>query len=114
MTTCTFPPASFAAVLALYSIIHVPRTEQPALLAAIHDWLRPGGRFLATWALTAWEGREPNWQGWGAPMWWSHYDAAASRAMLEAAGFAIVDARVEASGGETWLWLLAQREDGGR
>ena len=33
---------------AFYSLTHVPRADLPALLAAIHRWLRPGGVLIAT------------------------------------------------------------------
>ncbi len=114
MTTVTFPPSSFDGVVAFYSIIHVPRQEQGRLVGRIHDWLRPGGRFLATWAIGAWEGQEDDWEGWGAPMWWSHHDAATNLALLEQAGLAIERAERRADGGETWLWVLARRPSGGR
>lgn len=106
----TFPPASFAAALALYSIIHVPREEQSALLLRIRRWLCAGGLFLATWAVGEWEGEEADWEGWGAPMWWSHYDADANRALLADAGFVSLWEETVTSHGETWLWLLAQAE----
>jgi SAM-dependent methyltransferase len=110
MTALDFPPETFAGVTAFYSIIHVPRAEQPALVARIHRWLRPGGAFLATWAVHDWEGAEADWEGWGAPMWWSHYDQAGNLALLQAAGFALPWAEVLSSGGETWLWVLATKE----
>ena len=111
MTALAFPPETFAGVTAFYSIIHVPRAAQPALVARIHRWLRPGGVFLATWAITAWEGAEADWEGWGAPMWWSHYDQAGNLALLRAAGFTLPWAEVLPTGGETWLWVLARREE---
>src|SRR5262249_36724858 len=51
MASVDFAPASFDAVVAFYSIIHVPREEQPALVRRIHRWLKPEGRFLANWTL---------------------------------------------------------------
>ena len=48
MTTLTFEPASFDAVVAFYSLTHVPRDEQAELLGRIRSWLRPGGLFLAS------------------------------------------------------------------
>lgn len=109
MTAVAFAPASIDAVVALWSIIHVPRAEQGALVRRIHDWLRPGGRFLATWAIHAWEGQEADWEGWGAPMWWSHHDEATNQALLVQAGFVIERSERCASGGETWRWILARR-----
>jgi SAM-dependent methyltransferase len=47
MTALSFPPASFDEVVAFYSIIHVPRDEQPGLLRDIAGWLKPGGLFVA-------------------------------------------------------------------
>jgi SAM-dependent methyltransferase len=84
-----FAPESFDAVLALYSLIHVPLPKQPALLARAAAWLRPGGWFLATLGATAWTGTEPDWLGGGAPMWWSHADAATYRSWLTAAGLTV-------------------------
>ena len=63
MSELDFPAGSFDAVVAFYSIIHVPRMEHPALVSRIYSWLRPGGRFLATWAVSAWEGEDENWEG---------------------------------------------------
>ena len=113
MTDLDFPPESFDAVVAFYSIIHVPRTEQPALLESIHRWLKPGGAFLATWALGAWEGEERDWEGWGAAMRWSHYDEETNLRMLREAGFEVVSAEALTGKGtgddeETWLWVLAR------
>ena len=107
MTELDFPAASFDAVVAFYSIIHVPKAEQPALVSRIHRWLRPGGKFLATWAMSEWEGEDENWEGWGAPMWWSHYGADTNLALLREAGFVIQSAEARTSDDETWLWVLA-------
>jgi ubiquinone/menaquinone biosynthesis C-methylase UbiE len=114
MTTLDFPPGTFDAIVAFYSIIHVPRTEQPDLVARIYRWLKPGGGFLATWALGAWEGAEADWQGWGAAMWWSHGDQETNRAMLREAGFTRTRAEVLTTHGETWLWVLARKPGGFR
>jgi cyclopropane fatty-acyl-phospholipid synthase-like methyltransferase len=108
MGQVAFPPASFDAIVSLYAIIHLPREEQPALLARIARWLKPGGGFLATWPLGAWEGEEQDWNGWGAPMWWSHHGAETSLALLRDAGFAIERAETRTDGDETWLWALAR------
>ena len=41
-----FPPASFDAVFALNCLLHVPATDLPRVLAAVHRLLRPGGLFF--------------------------------------------------------------------
>ena len=109
MLDLSFPPASFDAVVSFYAIIHVARTEQPALVRRIHRWLKPGGVFLALWAIDAWEGEDLDWEGWGAAMAWSHHDAPTSLAMLEEAGFQVVSARRATSAGETWLWVVGTK-----
>jgi cyclopropane fatty-acyl-phospholipid synthase-like methyltransferase len=113
MTDISLAPETFDAVVALHSIIHVPRAEHSALLGNIHRWLKPGGGFLATWALGEWEGEESDWEGWGAPMRWSHHDGEANLGLLRGAGFAIESAEVRptrgARGEESWLWVLARK-----
>lgn len=112
MTQVEFPPESFDAVVAFYSIIHVPREEQPALFSRIARWLRPGGLFLAT-LTTGGEAAdyEPDWLG--VPMFWSGFDPATTRGLLEDAGFTIYSATIETADefGEpiSFLWVEAHR-----
>lgn len=114
MSELGFEPETFGAVVAFYSIIHVPRVDHPALLADIHRWLEPGGHFLATLTMTDFEGEESDWEGWGAAMRWSHYDEHANVEMLRRSGFEIVYAGPRTGKGtgdteETWLWVLARK-----
>jgi ubiquinone/menaquinone biosynthesis C-methylase UbiE len=114
MMALDLPPDSFDAVVAFYSIIHVPRTEHAALLERVHRWLKPGGCFLATLSVGEWEGEESDWEGWGAAMRWSHYDREANLEMLRGTGFEISSAEAWSSAGtgedeETWLWVLARK-----
>jgi SAM-dependent methyltransferase len=108
MTEIDFPDAAFGAVVSLYAIIHVPREGHQALLQRVYRWLRPGGGFLATWPLGAWEGEEPDWSGWGASMWWSHFGRETNLSMIESAGFGIA-AIEDRRGAERWLWVLARK-----
>ena len=114
MTELYFGPETFAAVVAFHSVIHVPREEHPALLEDIHRWLTPGGLFLATLTVTDFDGEDRDWEGWGAPMRWSHYDAQTNRGMLREAGFDVVHAEPRTGDGpgddeETWLWVVARK-----
>ncbi len=113
MTDLSFAPEAFAAVVAFHSIIHLPRAEHPALLGKIRRWLKPGGVFLATWALGEWEGEENDWEGWGAPMRWSHHDGETSLELLRGAGFALERAEARTTrgtrGDESWLWVFARK-----
>lgn len=110
MTELDFPTGSFDAVVAFYSIIHVPRERHPELVGRIHRWLKPGGIFLATWANEEWEGEEADWNGWGAGMWWSHQDGSTNLGMLRDAGFTVVSAESRTnSDGENWLWATTRK-----
>jgi cyclopropane fatty-acyl-phospholipid synthase-like methyltransferase len=112
MTEVRFPAGSFGAMVAMHSIIHVPRENHAPLLRRVHGWLCPGGRFLATWPLSAWEGEETNWSGWGAPMWWSHFGAETYEALLREAAFSIEIAETLRAQDETWRWILARKATG--
>ena len=66
-------PATAAAVVAFYSLIHVPLADQRALFPRIRGWLHPGGYFLAIIGAGQWTGTAPYL---GADMFWDHADAA--------------------------------------
>lgn len=76
-------------MVCLFTLIHIPLSEQPPLLERIAGWMRPGGALLITTGHTSWTGMETNWHG--APMWWSHADAATYRSWLVEAGSQITD-----------------------
>jgi SAM-dependent methyltransferase len=106
ITAVEFGPASFDAVLSFFALIHLPLDEQPALLARAAGWLRPGGLLVATTGHEAWTGTEDNWMGGGAPMWWSHADAASYRDWIGAAGLTVEreDFLTEGDGGHALFW----------
>jgi hypothetical protein len=100
----------FDAIVALYSIIHVPRERHAALFAELRELLRPGRRLLAVLGQNDWEGSESDWLIEGADMWWSHYDAAAYRRMLPEVGLKIVESDVVPDPlGGAHLFVVAER-----
>ena len=108
MTRLSFRPGSFDAVVALYSLIHVPREHHADVLRGISTWLRPGGRFLACLG----SGDDPSsieldWLG--VPMFWSGFDAATNERMLAEAGLETQIAELVTDGDETFLWVLASK-----
>ncbi|MGI8550244.1 MAG: class I SAM-dependent methyltransferase [Dehalococcoidia bacterium] len=112
MAALSFPPGSFAAVAAFYSIIHLPREEHADLLRAIATWLQPGGLLVATMGARSTEaGYEANWLG--APMYWSHFDAATNRQIVEAVGLELLTAEVETAEEHdqpvSFLWVVARK-----
>lgn len=90
MTSVELSRASFDAVIAFWSIIHVPIDQQPVLLDQIVNWLTPGAWFMATVGWHAWTGVEHDWLGVpGGTMYWSHTDWPTFREWLTSRGFAI-------------------------
>jgi SAM-dependent methyltransferase len=113
MAALSFPLGSFDAVLAFYSIIHLPREEHAGLLGRLADWLRPGGLFVASMGAGASKGSvEEDWLG--APMYFSHHDSETNKRLVEEAGLRIVRAEEETEDehGEPvpFLWVVARKE----
>jgi SAM-dependent methyltransferase len=116
MTAMDLAPASLDAVVAFYSLTHVPRADLPGLLADIHRWLRPGGLFLAT--MGAEDGPDEVEDDWlGVPMFFSHHDARRNRELVREAGFEIDQAPVQAEPEDRhdalFLWVLAHKAGAG-
>lgn len=112
MASLSFPERGFDGVAAFYSLIHVPREEHAGLLARIAGWLRPGGLLVATMGVRDAPGEvEDDWLG--APMFFSHWDAATNRALVEQAGLRIISAREETADEDgapvTFLWIVAEK-----
>ncbi len=110
-----FADASFDAVVSFYAIIHVPRVDHPTVFAEVRRVLRPGGlALLCVGAADLPEDYDP--ESWlGAPMYWSHYDAATNRELIGAAGLEIVEDRTipDPMGHSGHLFVLARRLVGG-
>jgi SAM-dependent methyltransferase len=111
MATIELPPASFDAVTAFYSIVHVPADQHGALFRRIATWLRPGGYLLASLGCGTDDGTVEDWLG--APMFFSSHDAQTSRRLLAEAGLTIlVDEPVtmqEPEGPVTFQWVIATK-----
>jgi SAM-dependent methyltransferase len=111
MAALEFAPESFDAVIAFYSLTHLPRQEHATLLATIARWLRPGGLFAASMGAGAADGVEDDWLG--APMFFSHFDAETNRRLVEATGLALRSASVETldehGNPVSFLWVIAQK-----
>ncbi len=112
ITQLDFPPATFDAVSAFYSIIHVPRQEQSKLLRDIASWLRPGGLLVATMGAGSMKA-DYDEDFLGAPMYWSSFDSETNRRLVVEAGLHVISAREETAeefgNPVTFLWVVAQR-----
>lgn len=70
ITELDFPASSFDAIVSFYTVIHVPREQQPEMFRKMARWLAPGGMLMLTVAAVEWTGTEAEWHG--AEMYWSH------------------------------------------
>lgn len=111
MTELSFADGSLTAVVALYSIIHLARDEQAAMLPKIARWLEPGGCLLANFSLTDTEGSvAETWlheKGW---MFWSGLGVDGTIADLKKAGLTVEKQVVEGDSEEKFLWIIARRQ----
>ncbi len=106
------PDASVDAVVAFYSLTHVPRDAHAALFGRIRRWLRPGGVFIASLGVEDDPGGiEADWLG--VDMYFSHFSARVNRRLVEEAGFVVERADVivepEDRHGARFLWVVARR-----
>ena len=108
ITSLRLPHRSFDAVTAFFSIIHVPRDEQPDLFRSVAAWLRPIGLFFAT--MTA-KGKETDFdKNWlGAPMFWSGFDSDTNKRMVREAGLDIISAEETQDRDGHFVWLMARK-----
>jgi SAM-dependent methyltransferase len=112
MMAVDFPAGSFDAVVALYSVIHLPRIEQGALLSRVAQWLRPHGQLLVNVGVSNDPGFiDPDWLG--APMYWSSYDAQTYLDLIRRAGLSVrsADRVSEDEDGQTavFFWIRAEK-----
>ncbi len=123
MTSLNFPRGSFDAVVAFYSVIHLPRDEQRQLLKRIAEWLvsenteKVGqGYLLLNLGTTDNQGDcAEDWNGWkGGNLFWSSFDSATNLEMVKESGFQIVESLVvedeEDGRSVPFLWILAKKK----
>ncbi|KAJ5963384.1 Methyltransferase type 11 [Penicillium vulpinum] len=119
MMELKFGQEQFDAVVAMYSIIHLPRDEQTTILHRIHDWLKPGGRLLANFSETGFaSSSDQSWLGGtkGA-MHWSGWGRTEMNRLLTDIGFemeideVVVDCEEEngVSRDAPFHWILAKK-----
>jgi len=117
MATLDWPEGSFDAVVAFYSLTHLPREELRPLLGRIGSWIRPGGLFVASFGVEDDPGGiERDWLG--VEMFFSHFSARTNRRLVVEAGFEIeiADVLVEPEDrfDARFLWIVARTPAAGR
>jgi ubiquinone/menaquinone biosynthesis C-methylase UbiE len=108
-----FPAGSFDAVVALYSVIHLPRDEQAELIGRITRWLKPGGWVLANFTEEELAGCViQDWLEEGGWMFWSGWGVDRTCEIMKGFGFEILvrDVVQDVVDG-SFLWLLARKGD---
>jgi cyclopropane fatty-acyl-phospholipid synthase-like methyltransferase len=88
--TADLPGAHYDAVVAMYTVFHLPREEHRDLFRRVHRWLKPGGYFLAT---VSEEGEAPYIEEdfFGTTMYWSNYGRREYLEMFRDTGFHVLE-----------------------
>ena len=95
MERMRFADNSFDGVLAIYSIIHVPRTDHESIFKKISRITKPNGIVLLSVGGSDLENYfDDNWMNWGAELYWSHFDKETNLKLVERAGFEIISCRL--------------------
>ena len=89
VTSVEFADSSFDAVIAFYSVFHIPREEHAALFSRIHNWLKPGGYLMCTLSHSS-ETAYTEDDFFGTTMYWSNYGLGDYTDMLTDLGFSIL------------------------
>ena len=89
ITSVDFDDSTFDAVVAFFSLFHIPREDHPRLFHRIRDWLKPGGHLMCTPSLDSETGYTED-DFFGAKMYWSNYGLSEYEEMLTGIGFTIL------------------------
>lgn len=106
-------PGSLDAVVAFYSIIHLPRDEQVTLLADIAKWLKPDGYLLANFSAEESQGVEmQKWlaeEGW---MFWAGWGRKGTVEKIKEAGLEIVidEVAMDVVDSTNFVWIIAKKD----
>jgi cyclopropane fatty-acyl-phospholipid synthase-like methyltransferase len=86
---CRFADSTFDAIIAFYSIFHLPQDQHVNLFSRVYGWLKPGGYLFATLSMD----NEPPYTEddfFGVKMYWSNLSLEEYREALQKTGFDIV------------------------
>ena len=97
ITSAEFAASSFDAVVAFYSIFHLPREAHRSLFCRIHEWLRPGGYLMCTLSRCR-EAAYTEDDFFGETMYWSNYGLADYADILTVTGFSLLKTSVASHG----------------
>ena len=95
------------AIVSFYTWFHLPRSRQGELLKTINSYVGKGGYLLITMGDREFEGEH---QFFGMKMWSSQWGIDKNSALVERAGWKILEAGIDTSGGERHQIILAQKK----
>ena len=117
MMELDFPDESFDGIAAFFSILHLPREEQPKMLQKVLGWLKKGAHLVVNFGTG--DAEEIKGQWFGAEMFWSSYEPDVMKEILEKVGFellktAVLDGTDESDesgrdAGIKFFWILAKK-----
>ncbi|KAJ7146470.1 S-adenosyl-L-methionine-dependent methyltransferase [Mycena epipterygia] len=117
MLTLDFAPASFDAVLAFYSIFHLPKEEQALMIEKIRGWLRPGGWLLCNFHFEEGDVTREGWFDPSVTMFSSGLGVEGTREIFhkQVPGFKLVVDKVDVETvgrfEQKFHWVMALKED---
>jgi len=103
-----FEPNQFSAIVAIFSLFHVPCRDHGELFERFFRWLQPGGKLLFTYATKEYTGKD-EFDGYktfmGQQLYYSHTTPEKLYALLEETGFSIESTDYRNIGDEIFLWV---------
>jgi hypothetical protein len=117
MLKLEFAPESFDAVLAFYSIFHLPKEEQGEMIKKIFGWLKPSGYFLANFHFGEGDVTREGWFNPSVTMFSSGLGVDGTREIFhkEVQGFKLLvdDIDIEKVGSfeEKFHWIMAIKQE---
>jgi len=108
-----FPESQFHAVVAVYSLFHIPSSYHAELFRKIYRWLLPDGKALFTYATKNYTGFD-RFDGYkefmGQELYYSHKTPEELYKDLEDIGFNIASRDFLNIGNEVFLWITVSKE----
>ncbi len=108
MRQVEFEPNQFDAIIATYSLFHIPSNEHATLFEKLYSWLRPNGKALFTYATKEYTG-SVEFDGYinfmGQDLYYSHTSPEKLYSILQSIGFQIESTNYRNIGDETFLWV---------
>lgn len=110
--TLAFDPNSFDAIIASYSLFHIPSENHQAVFSNMYAWLRPRGQALFTYATKHYTGYD-EFDGYkeflGEQLFYSHQTPEHLETLLKRIGFDIQSMQYHTIAAETFLWVIVKK-----